>query len=52
MQAVLGDIPVVLAREITKKFEEVLRDKLSVLSEHFEETKPKGEFVVLLNLKK
>ncbi|MBO60946.1 MAG: 16S rRNA (cytidine(1402)-2'-O)-methyltransferase [Verrucomicrobiales bacterium] len=39
---------VVLARELTKKFEEILRGTAAELLEHYREKKPKGEFVVLV----
>ena len=52
IQEVLGDPVVVCAREITKKFEEVKEDLSSVLARHFMNKKPKGEFVLLLNLRK
>ena len=48
---VLCDPNVVCVREITKKFEEVLEGKASELLKHPQITKPRGEFVVLLNLK-
>lgn len=44
----LGDRPVVVARELTKKFEEVLRGSASELIRHFRSKDPKGEFVVLV----
>ncbi len=47
---ILGDPVVICTREITKKFEEVLKDKASVLITHFSQKPPKGEFVVLINL--
>lgn len=40
--------PVVLARELTKKFEEFLRGTPADLLEHFSRRPPKGEFVVLI----
>ena len=43
----LGDIRVCVARELTKKFEEVLRDRLSALIERFSRGKVLGEFVVV-----
>jgi 16S rRNA (cytidine1402-2'-O)-methyltransferase len=46
---VLGDPIVVYAREITKKFEEVKKDKASQLLEEFKKQKPRGEFVLILN---
>lgn len=45
---VYGDIEVVLARELTKVFEEVRREKVSVSIEHFKASKPKGEFIVIV----
>ena len=49
MREGLGDIPVVVARELTKKFEEVLRLPLGAQIEHFSKSKVLGEFVILLN---
>jgi 16S rRNA (cytidine1402-2'-O)-methyltransferase len=40
---------VVLARELTKKFEEYLRGTPAELAVHFGERKPKGEFVVMVH---
>lgn len=45
---VYGDVEVVLARELTKKFEEVLRDKVSSIIGIFKSKKPKGEFIVIV----
>ena len=50
MKDVLGDVPVVVARELTKKFEEVSRAPLSGQIEHFSNKKILGEFVLLFNL--
>ncbi|MBF0619463.1 MAG: 16S rRNA (cytidine(1402)-2'-O)-methyltransferase [Candidatus Omnitrophica bacterium] len=44
----LGDPVVVVTRELTKKFEERLEGRASVLTQHFEAHKPLGEFVVLI----
>ena len=49
IEEVLGDPVIVVAREITKKFEERLEDKASVLHARFTAHAPLGEFVVLLN---
>lgn len=46
----LGDIHVCVMRELTKKFEEILREKVSLLMERFNKHRPKGEFLVVLNL--
>lgn len=50
MKDVFGDVNIVLARELTKIHEEVRREKISSLIEHFIKTSPKGEFVILFNL--
>jgi 16S rRNA (cytidine1402-2'-O)-methyltransferase len=47
MQEVWDDTTIVVARELTKKFEEIRREKSSLLIEHFTKTPPKGEFVLL-----
>ncbi len=48
MKAVLGDRDAVLARELTKKFEQIRRGSLSDLISSCEEVPPKGEIVVLI----
>jgi 16S rRNA (cytidine1402-2'-O)-methyltransferase len=45
---VFPDRQVVLARELTKKFEEYLRGTPGELREHFRQKTPRGEFVVLI----
>lgn len=45
-----GDVNVVVTRELTKLHEEVIRGKASDVIIHFENKKPKGEFVVLFQL--
>ncbi len=42
------DVLVTCARELTKKFEEIQKGTLKEVAAHFEHTKPKGEFVVLV----
>ena len=46
--AVYGDIDIVLARELTKKFEEVRREKVSASIEYFTSHPPKGEFIIII----
>jgi len=48
LQAVMPDRPVVLARELTKKFEEYLRGTPAELLERARQRPLKGEFVVLI----
>jgi 16S rRNA (cytidine1402-2'-O)-methyltransferase len=47
MREVLGERPIAIGREITKKFEEVLRGDISKLIEKFSTTVPRGEFVII-----
>lgn len=48
MLAVLGDRPVSVSRELTKLHEETLRTTLSHALVHFQNTPPKGEFVLVV----
>jgi 16S rRNA (cytidine1402-2'-O)-methyltransferase len=49
MQKVWGEEQyVVLARELTKTYEEVLRGSLKEMQDHFQTKEPLGEFVILL----
>ncbi len=47
IEETLGDIPMAACRELTKKFEEVRREKVSELITHFKSHPPKGEFVLV-----
>ncbi len=47
---IFGDIKIVVSRELTKKFEEVRREKVSESIAHFSKNNPKGEFIVIFNL--
>jgi 16S rRNA (cytidine1402-2'-O)-methyltransferase len=49
MQEVLGDMIIVLCREMTKVHEEIRREKISEAITYFNQHTPKGEFVILLN---
>lgn len=44
----LGDRSVALCRELTKKFEEVIRTTLFEAVKMYEDTEPKGEFVLVI----
>ena len=46
--AVYGDRPAALAHELTKLHESVLRGRLSELIESLRQSKPKGEYVVVI----
>lgn len=46
--AALGDRPVSVSRELTKRHEETLRTTLSGAAAHFAETEPRGEFVLVV----
>lgn len=48
IEAVFGDIPVSISRELTKHFEETRRGRASELRAHFSRQAPRGEFVVVL----
>ncbi|WP_432406307.1 16S rRNA (cytidine(1402)-2'-O)-methyltransferase [Wukongibacter sp. M2B1] len=48
MKEVLDDRSIVVARELTKKYEELIRGRISDVINHFKESPPKGEFVVLV----
>lgn len=48
MASAYGDRDIVLARELTKKFETISRGKISELMEGLPEDKVRGEFVVLI----
>jgi len=50
LQSVVGDIDIVVCRELTKMYEEVRREKISETLTHFKKTPPKGEFVILFHL--
>lgn len=49
MAAVLGDRPAAVAREMTKRFEDVRRDSLTALAAHYAAAgPPRGEIVVVI----
>jgi 16S rRNA (cytidine1402-2'-O)-methyltransferase len=48
LQEVCGDRLIAVCRELTKKFEEVIRGKISEIIEDFKEKKMKGEFVLII----
>ncbi len=48
MLSVFGNRRIVIARELTKKFEEYLRTTLEDALIYYEETQPKGEFVLII----
>jgi len=52
MLEIMGDIYIVCARELTKKFEEIRREKVSECIRHFSNTKILGEFIIMFNPKK
>lgn len=49
LKSVVGDINIVLGRELTKIHEEIRREKISESLDHFSKVNPKGEFVVLFS---
>ena len=48
MREVLGDRPAVVARELTKKFEELLRGRLGELLKRLENRTIKGEITLVV----
>jgi 16S rRNA (cytidine1402-2'-O)-methyltransferase len=48
LREALGDRPAIVARELTKKFEEFARGPLSELEERFRAAPPRGECVILV----
>jgi 16S rRNA (cytidine1402-2'-O)-methyltransferase len=48
LHAAFGDRPAAVARELTKRFEEVRRDGLAGLAAHYAETQARGEITVLI----
>ncbi|MDP3955439.1 MAG: 16S rRNA (cytidine(1402)-2'-O)-methyltransferase [bacterium] len=47
---VFGDIEIVICRELTKLHEETIKEKVSETINHFQKTKPQGEFTLLFNM--
>jgi len=45
---VLGEREIVVLRELTKKFEQILRGNAAALLEHFQKHSPRGEFVIVI----
>ncbi|HYM65604.1 MAG TPA: 16S rRNA (cytidine(1402)-2'-O)-methyltransferase [Candidatus Sulfotelmatobacter sp.] len=48
---VFGDIDIVVARELTKIYEEVIKEKVLFFINKYQNKTPKGEIVILFNLK-
>ena len=48
IEAVFGDVPLSVSRELTKHFEETRRGPVSQIHAHFTEHPPRGEFVLVL----
>ncbi len=48
LSTVFGDRPGAVARELTKRFEELRRDRLPALAAHYATNAPRGEVTVLL----
>ena len=48
LETLLGDRPAVVARELTKLYEEYRRGTISELRRYYEKNIPKGEIVILV----
>lgn len=48
MYNILGDRQAAAARELTKKYEEIIRGMLSELTKHFKQHPPRGEFTLVI----
>jgi len=48
INAVFGNKEIAVARELTKKFEEILRASPKVIQEKLSKNKPRGEFVIVI----
>lgn len=48
IEAVFGDKQIVVARELTKKFEEIKRSSAKDISAAFYKQKPRGEFIIVI----
>lgn len=48
IEAVYGDVMLSCSRELTKRFEETRRERVSTLRAHFKKQAPRGEFVLVI----
>ncbi|MFQ6091911.1 MAG: 16S rRNA (cytidine(1402)-2'-O)-methyltransferase [bacterium] len=48
MSEILGDRKVAVVRELTKRFEEIQRGRLSGFIDHYRKVRPRGEFVLIV----
>ena len=44
----MGDLYIAIGRELTKKFEEIIRGKVSEVEAVFEKKLPRGEFTLII----
>jgi len=48
IKEILGDRKITIGREITKKFEEIIRGRVGEIEKLFEKRKPRGEFTLVI----
>lgn len=51
MNTVFSDIEIVVARELTKLYEEITKNNITFFMKTYEDQKPRGEFTILFSLK-
>ena len=51
IESVYGEITVVIARELTKIHEQIFKSELREAILYYENKNPKGEFIILFNIK-
>lgn len=49
IKEIFGEIELTVVREVTKKFEEIKKDKVSSFIEYYKSNKVRGEFVLIFN---
>jgi len=48
MLDIMGDRDIAVSREVTKVFEETVRNRVSEVIKHFTANPPRGEFIIVI----